>query len=108
TTDLDAALANDDVNAVVITSPNAVHYEQAKRSLLAGKDTLVEIPLAMSYAEAAELVGLAQQQRRILMVAHSQRFVPSLIGVRAKVMAGELQVYHLIGRMGILRRRNMG
>lgn len=108
TTDLDAALADEKVRIVVITSPSAVHYKQAKRSLLAGKDTLVEIPLAMSYSEAAELVELAQKQGRILMVAHSQRFIPSLVGVQAKIKAGELHVYHLVARMAILRRHDTG
>ena len=108
TTDLDDALAQDDVDAVIVASPNALHYDQARRALLAGKHVLVEIPLAMSYAEGAELVDLAERQQRLLTVAHSQRFIPSLAALRRRVAEGTLRVYHVMGRFGIFRRENVG
>ena len=108
TTDLDAALAPGDIDAVVVTSPNALHYDQARRALLAGKHVLVEIPLAMSYAEGVALVDLARQQRRSLMVAHSQRFMPAFLEVRRRVAGGSLHVRHIIARTLMFRLENVG
>ena len=108
TTDLQAALARPEIDAVVIASPSELHYEQARQALLAGKHALVEIPLAMSYAEGAELVELARRQGRKLMVAHSQRFNPVLAGLKQRVASGSLHLYHLVCRYGFLRRENVG
>lgn len=108
TTELEAALADDDVSIIVIASPNSLHYEQVMQSLLAGKHVLVEIPLAMSYADGVQLVDLARRQGCMLMACHSQRFIPSLAMLRKRVAAGSLQVYHLMGRHGTFRRENVG
>lgn len=108
TTDLNAALAQREVDAVVVASPSSLHYDQARQALEAGKHVLVEIPLAMSHAEGADLVEAARRQERLLMVAHSQRFIPSLAALRERVAAGSLRVYHLMGRFGTFRRENVG
>lgn len=107
TTDLNEAL-DDACDVVVIASPNDQHYPQARQALLAGKHVLVEIPLAMSYAEGVDLVALAQQQNRLLMVAHSERFIPSLAAIQHRVATGALRIHHLIGREMCLRRVNTG
>jgi 2-hydroxy-4-carboxymuconate semialdehyde hemiacetal dehydrogenase len=108
TTDLGSALGQRDVDAAVIASPSALHFAQARQALLAGKHALVEIPLAMSHAEGTALVELAQRQGRVLMVAQSQRFIPSLKALRDRVSTSLLRVYHLMSRSCILRRENVG
>jgi 2-hydroxy-4-carboxymuconate semialdehyde hemiacetal dehydrogenase len=108
TTDLVAACSRHEVDAVVVASPSALHFAHGRQALLSRKHTLVETPLAMSYAEGAALVDLAHRQGRFLMVAASQRFIPSLSAVRDRVSSGLLHVYHLVGRSCFLRRKNVG
>jgi 2-hydroxy-4-carboxymuconate semialdehyde hemiacetal dehydrogenase len=108
TTDLAVVLSDSKVDAVVIASPNAVHAQQAAMALQAGKHVLVEIPLALSYQEATEIVALAKLQRRTLMVCHSQRFIPALRGVRDRIFNGQLHVYHVVGRHATSRRVSVG
>ena len=108
TTDLDAALARDDVDAVVIASPSEMHFDQTARALAAGKHVLAEIPLAMSRAEGGRLVEAARAADLRLMVCHSQRFLPELAAARRRVAEGRLHVHHLIARFGIHRRENVG
>ena len=108
TTDLDAALARDGVDAVLIASPSELHYDQTLRALAAGKHVLAEIPLAMSHAAGARLVEEANHRGLRLMVCHSQRFIPALAAARRRVAEGALRVHHLIARFGIHRRENVG
>ena len=108
TTDLDAALAREGVDAVVIASPSELHYEQTLRALTAGKHVLAEIPLAIGHAEGVRLVEEARARDLRLMVCHSQRFIPELAAARRRVAEGALHVHHLIGRFGLHRRENVG
>jgi 2-hydroxy-4-carboxymuconate semialdehyde hemiacetal dehydrogenase len=108
TTDLDAVLATGDFDAVVVTSPNTLHYDQTRRSLLAGRHVLTELPLAMSYPEAVELVRLASERDRTLMVAHSSRFNPALVEVRRLIDEGSLHIRHLSVRSFTHRLTNVG
>src|SRR3981081_4051867 len=57
---MDAMLADKRVDVVHITSPNHLHHPHAKAALSAGKHVVCEKPLAMTSAESAELVRLAE------------------------------------------------
>ena len=59
------------LDAIVVATAVRLHYPMAKASLLAGKHTLIEKPLACSTAECEELVDLARKQGLILMVGHT-------------------------------------
>lgn len=104
TTDLDAALADPDLDAMVITSPTDLHFEHVEKCLLAGKHVLAEIPLATSLAEADRLAALASAQDLRLMVCHTQRYYPAFVEARRMIAAGELHVRHVIYRYTFLRR----
>lgn len=108
TTDLGAALAQEDINAVLIASPSQLHYEQARQGLMAGKHVLVEVPLAIGYREACELVELAQQRGLCLMVAQSHRFFQPLANLKERVSTNRLHIHHLIGRSVFMRRMDTG
>jgi len=56
---LEELLADDRVRVVHVTSPNNLHYEQAKAILAAGRNVVCEKPLAMTSAQSGELVELA-------------------------------------------------
>lgn len=86
----DEMLAMDDVHAVVIAAPAAQHYALAKKALHAGKDVFVEKPLALRVEEGEELVKLARQQNRILMVGHLLHYHPAIAELRRILHSGEL------------------
>ncbi|WP_006346928.1 MULTISPECIES: Gfo/Idh/MocA family oxidoreductase [Streptomyces] len=97
-----ALLERDDIDAVYVPLPPALHFEYVAEALLAGKHVLCEKPLCTTRAEAAELMELARRQRRTLaenfmFLHHSQH-----AGVRSLVDAGaigELEV--LSGSFGV-------
>ena len=95
TVELREALAQEDIDAVVITSPSARHAAQTEAALEAGKHVLVEIPLALSLQESEMLTALAEQRDRTMMVAHTMRFWPTLTAVRQRIAEGELHVHSL-------------
>src|SRR2546421_7205085 len=59
------------VDAIVIATPVKYHHPLAKASLLAGKHTFIEKPMAISSAECEELIEIAQNQGVVLMVDHT-------------------------------------
>lgn len=83
-------LGNSDIKGVVIAAPAELHYELTKKYLLAGKDVLVEKPLALTVAEGKELVDLAGQKERILMVGHILRYHGAVKRLKEYIDSGEL------------------
>jgi predicted dehydrogenase len=79
-----------DVDGVVIATPVRTHFRLAKEALLHGKHVLVEKPLTASVAEAEELVSLAKEQGRILMVGHTFEYNPAVNELRKLVQSGDL------------------
>jgi predicted dehydrogenase len=72
----EAMLTDPRVEVVHITSPNHLHYPQAKAALAAGKHVICEKPLAMTSAESAELVKLAVASGLVNAVNFNLRFYP--------------------------------
>src|SRR4029077_2778051 len=60
-----------DVDGVVIASPVRAHYQLARQALLHDKHVLVEKPLTANVEEAEQLVALARERQRTLMVGHT-------------------------------------
>jgi predicted dehydrogenase len=85
-----AVLSNPEIQAVVIATPAETHHELAGRALEAGKDVLVEKPLALTYFEGAELVRSAAEGRRVLMVGHVLEYHPAIARLHQLIKAGEL------------------
>ena len=75
-TEYSRVLQDKAIKGVVISSPAVFHYEMAKKALLAGKDVFVEKPLALKIEEGRELVALAEQHSRVLMVGHLLEYHP--------------------------------
>lgn len=88
--DLEALLQDREVQAVHITTPNRLHFEQASRCLQAGKHVLCEKPLAMNAVESAELVKLAEKSGMAAGVCYNLRFYPLNFEARHLVQSGEL------------------
>lgn len=79
-TDLNDLLKN--VEIVSVAAPTSVHFEATKACLEAGKHVLVEKPIAVTSAEAQELVALAARRGCLLQVGHSERFNPIMQRMR--------------------------
>jgi len=60
--DFAEVLADPEVEVVHLCTPNNLHFEQAKQSLLSGKHVLCEKPLAMTTRQSGELAALAQER----------------------------------------------
>ena len=77
-TDMDAFLADEEVNFVYIATPNLLHYPQAKKALLAGKNVILEKPFTTRLEHARELVRIAEEKGLILVDAVPTAFLPNL------------------------------
>ncbi|KYK22477.1 hypothetical protein AYK24_02055 [Thermoplasmatales archaeon SG8-52-4] len=67
-------ILSSDVEAVSICSSNETHFDICKNVLLAGKNALVEKPLALKSKNAYELVEIAKQSKKLLAVGHIFRY----------------------------------
>ena len=86
----EALLADERVDVVHLTTPNNLHYAQVKQALEAGKHVVCEKPLAMTAAETAELVELAERSGLVHCTNFNIRFYPLVQEARERVDAGEL------------------
>jgi len=89
-TSLKAPLQDPAVSAVVVSTPAETHYALVRAALIAGKDVFVEKPIALTYKEGAELVTLAEDKKRILMVGHILEYHPAVAKLKELIDAGEL------------------
>jgi predicted dehydrogenase len=71
---LEAMLADDLVELVIVNTPNYTHYEYAKKSLEAGKHVIVEKPFTIDVTQANDLIELAKKQNRVLSVYQNRRY----------------------------------
>ncbi len=84
-------LLNDSsVDGVVIATPSNTHYKIAKEFLLAGKDVMVEKPMALSVDEGMDLIAIAEERGRVLLVGHLLEYHPAIVQLEKMVDAGEL------------------
>jgi predicted dehydrogenase len=91
TTDsLEQVLNDPAIEAVVVATPVASHYEMARRCLEAGKSVLVEKPIAMSLKQARDLVFLAHERECTLMVGHTFEYSAPVLKARELIESGEL------------------
>jgi predicted dehydrogenase len=92
----DAMLADRRVEVVHITTPNHLHYQQAKAALAAGKHVVCEKPLAMTSMESAELLELAEVSGRVHAVNFNIRFYPICQHLRGLISEGGLGDIRLV------------
>jgi predicted dehydrogenase len=92
----DAMLADPRVDVVHITSPNHLHHAQAKAALAASKHVVCEKPLAMTSAESADLLQLAEGSGRVHAVNFNLRFYPINQHVHALIEQGGLGKIRLV------------
>jgi predicted dehydrogenase len=71
---LEALLADDAIELVIVNSPNYTHYDYTKKALLAGKHVVVEKPFTVTVEEGSELIALAKTENKILSVYQNRRY----------------------------------
>jgi predicted dehydrogenase len=103
-TSYDNLLNDKNLDAIVVATSVKHHYPMAKASLLAGKHTLIEKPMASSIAECEELIAIAQKQGLVLMVGHTFLFSPAVRKIK------EIVDHRDIGEIRYIsaRRLNLG
>lgn len=106
-TELEDALARDDVDAVILCTPTQMHAKQAIACMEAGKHVEVEIPLADSWADARAVMDKQKETGLVCMVGHTRRFNPSHQYVHNRIKAGELAIQQMDVQTYFFRRKNM-
>lgn len=71
---LDEMLADETIELVIVNTPNATHFDYAKKVLLAGKHVVVEKPFVINFQEGTKLIELAAKQNKKISVYHNRRF----------------------------------
>jgi predicted dehydrogenase len=89
-------LHDERVDAVFIATPTATHFDLGRWVLEAGKHVLIEKPLSTRSCEAAALVRLAKERRRVLMVGHVFEYNAGVRAVDELIKSGELgEIYYM-------------
>ena len=83
--DLGRFLGRDDLDIVYIATPPFLHHAQAMAALEAGKHVIVEKPLAMTKAEADQLISVGEARDRLVVANLMQRYNPLFESVRRLV-----------------------
>jgi predicted dehydrogenase len=91
TPDYKELLSRDEIQAVYISAtPESTHYPMARDCLNAGKHVFLEKPIAMTLAEADELIELAKKKKLKFTIGYSQRFNPKYAYVRKSIRDGTI------------------
>lgn len=94
-TDYKTLLARDDIHVVSIALPNYLHAPVALEALQAGKNVMIDKPMATNATDAAKLVEEAQKQGTLLMVGQNNRMTPQVQTAKQMIDAGKLgELYH--------------
>ncbi len=89
-TDYRELLDRPDLDAAVIATPVKTHYPIAKDFLSHGKHVLVEKPFTQSYETALELIKLAEERQKVLMVDHTFEYTAAVNKIKSVIEDGEL------------------
>jgi predicted dehydrogenase len=104
TQDFASVIEDSAIDAVAIVTPVHTHFSLAKESLLSGKHTFIEKPMAASARECQELIDIAQRKSLTLMVGHTFVYNPTVRKIKEVVSSGVLGEVMYISS----RRLNLG
>lgn len=89
-------LSDPEINAIIIATPPADHFQLASKALEAGKDVFVEKPLALNMDDGKRLIDLAEKNDRVLMVGHIMEYHPASLKLKEYISSGKLgRIYYL-------------
>jgi scyllo-inositol 2-dehydrogenase (NADP+) len=84
------ALADPEVDVIVIATPNVTHFDLAQKSLNAGKHVVVDKPFTNTVADGMELIKLARSRKKVLSVFQSRRWDGDFLTLRKVLADGSL------------------
>ena len=84
------AIANPNVDAVVLCTPHKLHAAQIAAAAKAGKHVFCEKPLCLSFADAVQAVAACKAANVQLGIGHERRFEPAIIELRRRIANGDL------------------
>lgn len=90
---IDDLMKDDNIELLIINTPNATHFDFSKRALLAGKHIVVEKPFCITATECDELIALAKEKNKMISVYQNRRWDSDFKTVRKiveKKMLGEM------------------
>ena len=90
TNDWNSVLNDETINCVCISLPSELHYSFVKKSLLSGKDVFVEKPITLNIIEAEELIEIAKENNKILMVGHILHYNPAIDKIKEIINEGKI------------------
>lgn len=102
-------IKNPEIGAICISLPAEMHYQYAKEALLAGKDVYVEKPITLDINEGMELVKIAEEKNKVLMVGHLLHYHSAIQKIKEIIELGEIgKIKNIISNrlnLGIFRTR---
>lgn len=103
---VDSLLADDAVQAIVVAVPNYLHSSIAVKALAAGKDVLIEKPMATSVPECDAVIAARDATSNIVQMGFVCRMAATSMAARKVIESGRLgRIYHAQGTL--LRRRGI-
>ncbi len=92
----DELLTDNNIDLVVITSPNDTHFDLAAKALRHNKHVVIEKPMVLSIKEGKELISISEQNNRLLSVFHNRRWDSDFLTIQQLLSdkkLGELHTY---------------
>jgi predicted dehydrogenase len=89
-TELQNALDDTDIDAVILATPHSLHVEQTEACAAAGKHVFVEKPLALSSDGARRAIDACKSAGVQLGVGHERRFEPAMLKIETLIASGDL------------------
>src|ERR1051326_1417628 len=106
-TSLEACIDRPGVEAVILTTPSALHADQSVLALSKGKHVQVEIPMSLNLADAERIVDAERRSGKICMVTHTRRFSSPHREIRNRIRQGTFHLYHMVVETYFFRRENL-
>lgn len=107
-TDFETVLNDNDIEAIAIATPVPTHFELAQKALQAGKHTYVEKPLTLKASQSEQLIALAADKKRKLMVGHLLQYHPAVLFIKNLINEGQAgTTYYMYTQrvnLGIVRK----
>jgi UDP-N-acetylglucosamine 3-dehydrogenase len=87
---IDKLLANDGIDLIDICTPPYTHPEIAIKALRAGKHVICEKPMALTSADAGQMIRTAKETKRYLHIGHTRRFDRRWVQVKEQIASGRI------------------
>jgi 2-hydroxy-4-carboxymuconate semialdehyde hemiacetal dehydrogenase len=105
-TSLEESVERPGVDAVILTTPSAMHADQTIMALGKGKHVQVEIPMSLNLPDAHRIVEAARRSGKTCMVTHTRRFSSPHREIRRRIREGTFHLHHMVVETYFFRREN--